>query len=146
MQGEIQPMRGEIKVNIRKLGKFGETWKIQKTRNNKDLKFYEFFNVLFNLILRGFDLTYMLPQIPMRGEIGMRWDSVWATKGTCDFLIVSYERQQLDMLASKRSLFPLQYTYVPFVNSLKVSMCVPTIFPSIFSDGCLFHVFYQQKV
>ena len=146
MQGEIQPMRDEIKVNIRKLGKFGETWKIQKTRNNKVLKFYEFFNVWFNLILRGLDLTYMLGQIPMQGEIGMRWDSVWATKGTCDFLIVSYERQQLDMLASKRSLFPLQYTYVPFVNSLKVSMCVPTIFPSIFSDGCLFHVFYQQKV
>ena len=49
MQGEIQPMRGEIKVNIRKLGKFGETWKIQKTRNNKVLKFYEFLNVCVTL-------------------------------------------------------------------------------------------------
>ena len=69
MQGEIQPMRGEIKVNIRKLGKFGETWKIQKTRNNEVLKFLWVFQCLVQS-----HLAWVGSHLYARSNSHARWD------------------------------------------------------------------------
>ena len=41
--GEIQPMLGQIELNIGKLGKFGKTWKTQQISKFQFSKFPKFF-------------------------------------------------------------------------------------------------------